>query len=80
MVLAKAGIENDYHYRLGFDFDNHYRLSFLRMIIVIILVSRTYKNLYKRFMDNRKVYEVKVFLRIVALLRYRCVCFGMVLA
>ena len=45
MVLARADFENDNHYRLNFDFDYHYRLSFLRMIIVIILVSRTYKNL-----------------------------------
>ncbi len=49
----------------------------LRMIFIFIIV-RDFENDYHY--DNRKVYEVKVVLCVGALLTYRCVCFGMVLA
>ncbi len=57
---------------------------FLIMIFIIIfLCVRTKNPLKKRFekiSKNRKVYEVKGVLMCAVLLKYRCVCFGMVLA
>ena len=56
--------------RLYFENENHYYfLSYVRT-----------KNPLIEDLDNRKVYEVKGVLMCVVLLRYRYVCFGMVLA
>ena len=76
MVLAilqkvcQCHFDNENHYRLDFENENHYHLD----------LTYTQKNLYKRFRDYRKVYEVKGFLTYTILLKYRCVSFGMVLA
>jgi len=69
MELARAEIENDSHYHLGFDFDFHYQNDL-----------GTKKSLKERDSDNRKVWGKKGVLMYGVLLRYRCECFGMVLA
>ena len=68
--LCQTDFDNENHYRLDFENENHYHLD----------LTYTQKNLYKRLWDYRKVYEVKVFLYACILLKYRCACFGMVLA
>ena len=65
--LQRIFFENDYHFHFDFEKDSQYH-------------AHTQKNSQKRVSDNRKVYEVKGVLYVGVLLRYRCVCFGMILA
>ena len=53
MVLARAEIENDYHYHNGIDFDSHYYIEFLKMKIIINIISEKNLSPYRRHLNSR---------------------------
>ena len=69
--LQRIFFENDYHFHFDFEKDSQYHTH---------TQKKPLKKRFKKIGDNRKVYEVKGVLMLGVLVRYRCACFGMVLA